>query len=246
MRNWSVFLATKGDFMTRTLTLLASSLLAVCVASSANAQVTVGNSDNGNCYPFSCGPSDSLTQYQEDYNSGAFSGPFSFNSVSFGQNIGGQMDSASYTVSFYLSAVGFGGLTSNLASNEGTFLGTLGTFGISGAMPTTLTLTGNQINYNPANGTLLMNVDISNVTSAAGFYQSFFNADYTGADVTRAYSGTTYGASGDTIGALQTTFNSVNTAVPEPATWALMLLGFGMVGYAMRKRGTVRTTLTYA
>ena len=42
------------------------------------------------------------------------------------------------------------------------------------------------------------------------------------------------------------TANFASGAGPEPATWALMLLGFGMVGYAMRKRSNVRTTLTYA
>ena len=40
------------------------------------------------------------------------------------------------------------------------------------------------------------------------------------------------------------------SAVPEPATWALMILGFGAVGFAMRRRseksGTTRATLTYA
>ncbi|MES2492168.1 MAG: PEPxxWA-CTERM sorting domain-containing protein [Pseudomonadota bacterium] len=29
-------------------------------------------------------------------------------------------------------------------------------------------------------------------------------------------------------------------AVPEPATWALMVLGFGAIGAAMRRRGTVK------
>ncbi len=33
-----------------------------------------------------------------------------------------------------------------------------------------------------------------------------------------------------------TVVNLTAAAVPEPATWALMLAGFGMVGYAMRRR----------
>jgi hypothetical protein len=36
------------------------------------------------------------------------------------------------------------------------------------------------------------------------------------------------------------------SAVPEPATWALMLIGFGMVGFAIRKRRNVRATISYA
>jgi hypothetical protein len=28
----------------------------------------------------------------------------------------------------------------------------------------------------------------------------------------------------------------VNSAVPEPATWAMMLLGFGAIGFSMRRR----------
>lgn len=35
-------------------------------------------------------------------------------------------------------------------------------------------------------------------------------------------------------------------AVPEPATWALMILGFGAVGFAMRRRQQVATTVRYA
>ena len=35
-------------------------------------------------------------------------------------------------------------------------------------------------------------------------------------------------------------------AVPEPVTWAMLLLGFGMIGFAMRKRSNVRTTVSYA
>ena len=35
----------------------------------------------------------------------------------------------------------------------------------------------------------------------------------------------------------------LNTAVPEPATWALMLLGFGGIGVAMRRGRRRSSTL---
>ncbi|MFM6854352.1 MAG: FxDxF family PEP-CTERM protein [Sphingopyxis sp.] len=34
-------------------------------------------------------------------------------------------------------------------------------------------------------------------------------------------------------------------AVPEPATWAFMILGFGLVGGAMRRRKSVRTNVAF-
>ncbi|WP_198283224.1 NF038120 family PEP-CTERM protein [Sphingomonas sp. PAMC 26617] len=35
-------------------------------------------------------------------------------------------------------------------------------------------------------------------------------------------------------------------AVPEPATWAMMLAGFSMIGFASRRRSNVRTTIVHA
>lgn len=41
--------------------------------------------------------------------------------------------------------------------------------------------------------------------------------------------------------------SEVNGAVPEPGTWLLMILGFGMIGFAMRARKPkVRMTVSYA
>jgi hypothetical protein len=40
-----------------------------------------------------------------------------------------------------------------------------------------------------------------------------------------------------------TTAGTWTTAVPEPATWAMMLAGFGLIGFAMRN---ARKTLTLA
>lgn len=36
------------------------------------------------------------------------------------------------------------------------------------------------------------------------------------------------------------------SGAPEPSTWAMMLLGFGLVGVAMRKRPKMRTTVSFA
>lgn len=41
-------------------------------------------------------------------------------------------------------------------------------------------------------------------------------------------------------GGIATGTVSWTSAVPEPGSWALMILGFGIVGYAMRRRPSVR------
>ena len=40
------------------------------------------------------------------------------------------------------------------------------------------------------------------------------------------------------IDSISITLDSTNGAVPEPATWGLMIAGFGLVGAAMRRRST--------
>ncbi|MCU6454134.1 FxDxF family PEP-CTERM protein [Sphingomonas sp. A2-49] len=47
----------------------------------------------------------------------------------------------------------------------------------------------------------------------------------------------------------QLTFIPSATAVPEPAAWAMMILGMGVVGFALRsakRKSKVRTTVTFA
>ena len=39
---------------------------------------------------------------------------------------------------------------------------------------------------------------------------------------------------------------SASGAVPEPATWAMMLLGFGAIGFAVRRRHAVKTSVSFA
>lgn len=59
-----------------------------------------------------------------------------------------------------------------------------------------------------------------------------------------SYGGTTgqftYGQTGTAV------FSYSTGAVPEPATWGMMLAGFGMIGFAARRRQRIKTTVTYA
>ena len=41
-------------------------------------------------------------------------------------------------------------------------------------------------------------------------------------------------------------FSPVGAPVPEPATWALMLLGFGMIGFGLRRREKVTTRVRFS
>ena len=83
-----------------------------------HADVTVGNYDSGNCYPFMCNDSGTSTgvsiDYQQAYNSAKFSGSTTINSMSwyFASVFGGNDVILGGNYSFYwgYSAVGLGPL----------------------------------------------------------------------------------------------------------------------------------------
>ena len=57
----------------------------------------------------------------------------------------------------------------------------------------------------------------------------------------------TPGSYGDNLGALTVNVNlPAAAAVPETATWGMMILGMGAVGFAMRRRQRVATRVSYA
>src|SRR5277367_821101 len=197
----------------------AACVLATGLVPRAAASLTVGGAQGGNCYPFSCGSTDGVTEYQEVYMSFAFPETLYFNTVSFSQAAPGPMDSATYTVSFYLTTSNVDTLSENLISNEGTLLGTLGTFELGGDMPSILSLNGTAITYNASEGNLLMDVVVTDPTVVYPYYSSFFNADFEKIEVARAVNASTRDFGG-LDEALQTTFS---LTVPEPSTWGMML-----------------------
>jgi PEP-CTERM motif len=51
---------------------------------------------------------------------------------------------------------------------------------------------------------------------------------------------------GDTSGVYSITLSPVSVPVPEPATWAMMLAGFGLVGFGLRSSRRQAVRVTYA
>ncbi len=113
------------------------------------------------------------------------------------------------------------------------------------------TLAGNLITNN-TNGTLALINPLTNVNTIIATGGSY--GDLTGFD---ANNGTMFinqsnallrlSLGGSGIGGGGTTTAPTNGTVPEPATWALMLVGFGLTGAAMRrKQAQPRVSLSYS
>ena len=105
-------------------------------------------------------------------------------------------------------------------------------------------------------GTGTNNVDFSSVVLSGGtlgaggfsFAQVLANPETRGGDVNIGsgsyrvtFNGTSAGANGSFGGSVA----FAAAAVPEPATWGMMILGMGMVGASLRRRNT-KVAVTYA
>ena len=89
-------------------------------------------------------------------------------------------------------------------------------------------------------GGSVLNTTTANITANG---QNFFGA------FGEAFTGVTISSTSSLSDVRQVRLGGIQTAaaVPEPATWALMLMGFGAVGYSMRRRrATARPMLQMA
>jgi hypothetical protein len=90
--------------------------------------------------------------------------------------------------------------------------------------------------FNALGSTNSVNITVNGVTRAfaLGNGENFFGFTATAGDVISSIAFDTNGTGVTDLRQLRV--GGVAAAVPEPGTWALMLLGFGAIGAAMRKR----------
>lgn len=93
--------------------------------------------------------------------------------------------------------------------------------------------------YNSADGNLLLTVFNRNLNAGATLY---LNADRNVGVTNMRTSSYPY----DYNQGLVTGFNEAAAAVPEPGTWAMLVLGMGAVGHAMRRRARVTAAVRFA
>jgi hypothetical protein len=105
---------------------------------------------------------------------------------------------------------------------------TLGSFDVSSIFSTTNPMTNIDFSSVTLNG-----VSFATLSTGTQEFRNLLNQTLvTGATNTLLVSGTT---GGNAAFSGNLSFAAVS-AVPEPATWGMMLIGFGAVGYSMRRR----------
>jgi hypothetical protein len=80
------------------------------------------------------------------------------------------------------------------------------------------------------------------MTSGTNDFQFFLYNFIPSTGTANGYSELSYSVSSDEAHIFSTNKVSLTAAaVPEPATWAMMLFGFGGIGYSMRRKRSTQT-----
>ena len=220
--------------------LMALPFLACAPASATTSTLVVGGPGNGvNYIPFSSAISE--PEYQQVYASSDFSsaytGSITIDDITFEVASGaGTPNTSKMKITLSTTNAAVNDLNTNLYN-----FGSRKTVVYNAKLPSisddlvTFTLTTPFV-YNPAAGNLI--IDIDGYGMYSGSVAFAFNSASDGA-FSRVYSDFTGVV--DNNSGLVTGFTVVGTPVPEPSTWAMMVLGFaglGFAGYRASRRAT--------
>jgi hypothetical protein len=201
----------------------------------ARAQL-VGTGTGGNAFPFGAGTG---TIYQQVYAASVFaSAPQFVNAFQFFffSEGGPTLSNAVYTIFLSTTSAAVDGLnTVNLDANRGPNNTLFGTFALGGAAPATLVFSGTPFLYDPSAGNLLIDMRISGQTSEGNAAFRSNNGD-AGGVYSRVYN---FGSGTSGFGLQTEFFTTPVTAVPEPATLALVATGLVAVGLVRRRKQRV-------
>lgn len=120
------------------------------------------------------------------------------------------------------------------------------TFDLTGFDPLTAVLTGSAAADDSAN-IYLNGLRIGDITGFTSLQFFSVNSGFvSGVNTLEFQVFNINGPTGIDVSSLRVTARSVSSAVPEPATWALMLFGFGAVGTSMRRKRFATTIPQFA
>ena len=201
---------------------------------------------------------------QQIYSSSFFGAPSTISALSF-RAYPGAAPSGFFSNSFTISEVMVRLTTTSLSANEASglqpstnFAANLGSgFTTVFSGPLTLTTAANGVNqpfdytinfstlfnYDPTMGNLLLDVFIPTSATVSGGGLGFLTFDNANTlndgvrSVVNIFDGGSPTGLLDTSAAITSfTTSPIASGVPEPSTWAFMILGFGATGAAMRRR----------
>ena len=223
--------------MKRFLLAAAAACCAVAAFSPAQALV-VGSADTSSSYPF--GSSGAGAYFQQIYSAASFVGTTQISSLSFYNALSPATSTPlGDTFTLYLSTTTAPVSTFDTdtmkypdATFTQVFTGKLTSL-VNGRLDI---LFDNAFAYDPSKGNLVLTVKDFDYGSGGNL---FLDADQNNGVSNIRMSSYPYNFNQGLV----TGFNEAAGAVPEPATWAMMILGFGLVGTAVRRKGLAGSTL---
>jgi hypothetical protein len=208
-----------------------AALLALGMAAAPAQALVVGTADDSNGMPF--GSNIGGSYFQQIYNAAAFDGALKIGEVSFFNSLAPTSTTpraGTFQIYFSYSSAAIPTFDTNLATPwlDASFVQVF-----SGTLPSVsngeLTFElSKRFAYDPSKGNLLMTVRTFDFSPSSNLYLDF---DKNNGTTNSRFSAYPY----EWNRGLVTGF----AEVPEPATWALMIGGFGLAGTALRRRRTV-------